>query len=111
MSSNSTLQKKNVARVVIITMALLSLPLLAIVLDWRFIDPGNPIPERVNWHVIDFIVMAFLIFGMGMMYKCLALKVTGGVNRFILAIALLGVFVLIWAELAVGIFGSPLAGS
>lgn len=98
------IQPKVLIRLAIITLVLLSVPLLMAVFDWKMIDPGSPEPESINWGVFDFLVMGMLIFGTGLAYELLKLRVSGRTNRIILAVVLLGLFVYIWAELAVGVF-------
>jgi hypothetical protein len=67
--------------------------------------------NEVNWNMSDFIVAALLLLGAVFTYELISRKVTGSKNRTILSVALLIIFLLIWAELAVGIFGTPLAGN
>lgn len=67
--------------------------------------------QGFNWTSGDFIIMGILIFGIGLVYELIASKVRSIKHRVILAIVLLLAFLLIWAELAVGIFGTPFAGS
>lgn len=64
----------------------------------------------MNWSLFDFI-MAFVLFGLLFLGLGGILRVvkTPWKRRFWLLIVLI-VFVLIWGELAVGLFGSPLAG-
>lgn len=67
--------------------------------------------EEVNWSLGDFAVMGTLLLGLGFGLN-LILKRTRQKDRRIVGIVLLILaFLLIWVELAVGIFGSPLAGS
>lgn len=65
----------------------------------------------VNWGPEDFIVIGILLFGTGLGYVLAAQKVRSTEHRLILGAVLLGVLLLVWAELAVGIFGTPFAGS
>ena len=63
-----------------------------------------------NWNIVDFIIMGFLIF------SCLSFtgfirKKFSGIKEILALIMIVIVFILLWAELAVGIFGSPFAGS
>ena len=63
------------------------------------------------WTLSDFVIMGTLIFGTGLAYELIARKLGTTMHRAILALVLGGVFLLTWAELAVGIFGTPFAGS
>ncbi|CAM4186722.1 hypothetical protein [Gillisia limnaea] len=66
---------------------------------------------EVNWTAFDFVVAGVLLLGTGLLAELIMRKVKNK-NRKIVAIAmLLAVLFLVWAELAVGIFGTPFAGS
>jgi hypothetical protein len=66
---------------------------------------------EVDWTGFDFIIMGVLLFGTGLLCELVLRKVKSFRNRFLLCAAVLLAFFLIWAELAVGVFGSPFAGS
>lgn len=67
--------------------------------------------NEVNWDIFDFVVAGVLLMGTGLMIE-LAIRTIKNKNTQISIIAaiLFGLF-LLWTELAVGIFGSPIAGS
>lgn len=67
--------------------------------------------NEVNWDLLDFVTMGGLLFITGMSIAIVVGRVKSAQLKlaFILIIQL--VLFLIWAELAVGIFGSPFAGS
>ncbi|MFY7910814.1 MAG: hypothetical protein ACOVO2_14705 [Emticicia sp.] len=66
---------------------------------------------EVNWSLFDFIVAGVLLFGTGGLIE-LSLRNIKTLNQRVLIIAgMLLVLFLIWAELAVGIFGTPFAGN
>jgi len=67
--------------------------------------------NEVNWSMSDFIVAAVLLLVAVFTYELISRKVKAPTNRTILSVTLLIIFLLIWAELAVGIFGTPFAGS
>lgn len=67
--------------------------------------------NEVNWSGFDFLVMGILLLGTGLAIEIVLSKVSSFKNRIILCSVILAVLFLVWAELAVGIFGSPLAGS
>ena len=67
--------------------------------------------DEVDWKIGDFIVMGILLFSTGLGYELITKKIGNTAYRVAIAIAIGVVFLLIWAELAVGIFGSPFAGS
>lgn len=70
-----------------------------------------PLLGRWPWTLGDFVIMGALLFGTGLAYALIAWKVGNKNHRIAIGIALLAALVLAWAELAVGIFGTPFAGS
>lgn len=67
--------------------------------------------DEVNWSVFDFAVMGTLLLSTGILLDLVLRKVKTAQNRLLLGFVVLLAFFLIWAELAVGIFGTPFAGS
>jgi hypothetical protein len=67
--------------------------------------------DEVNWNLTDFIVAGVLLFGAGLTYEVLARKGDTVAYRVAVGIAVAAALLLIWMELAVGIFGTPWAGS
>jgi uncharacterized membrane protein YfcA len=67
--------------------------------------------EEVNWNLFDFVVAGALLLGTGFVGELVIRKVEKTQYRIILGIVLLVALLLVWAELAVGIFGTPFAGS
>lgn len=67
--------------------------------------------NEVNWSGFDFLVMGILLLGTGLICELVLRKVKKRTSRLVLCLAVLGVFILVWMELAVGIFGTPFAGS
>ena len=67
--------------------------------------------EEVKWTLSDFIVAGALLLTAGFCPDLILRKVGTRKNRILLAILLLLVVLLVWAELAVGIFGTAFAGS
>ena len=67
--------------------------------------------NEVNWTLSDFVVAAILLFGTGLLLELVLRKVTKTKNRVFFAAIIIVLLLIIWVELAVGIFGSPLAGS
>ena len=65
----------------------------------------------VNWSLRDFVIMGILLYGTGLTIELVMRKVQNNKKRLLYCVAILGALFLIWAELAVGIFGSPFAGS
>lgn len=67
--------------------------------------------SEVNWDGKDFIAMGLLLLITGLICELILRKVKSAKGRLLFCGAILLVFVLIWVELAVGIFGTPFAGS
>ncbi|WP_020600867.1 hypothetical protein [Spirosoma panaciterrae] len=82
---------------------------VAILLSIPFI--AMQVTNEVNWSLFDFIVAGTLLLGTGLMCELVLRTVRKREYRIALVGAILLVLVLVWIELAVGIFGSPIAGS
>lgn len=67
--------------------------------------------DEVNWTLSDFLVAGTLLLGTGLMCEFVLRKASKTTYRIFICLAILLVFLLIWAELAVGIFGTPFGGS
>lgn len=66
--------------------------------------------SQVYWALPDFAVAAWLLLTMGFSCEWILRKVSTRLLRITLITLSIFLFLLIWAELAVGIFGSPFAG-
>jgi len=93
------MQNKRLISVMLTSAILLLIPLIAM----QFTD-------EVNWNLFDFIIAGTLLIGTGLIIQLVLRKTKKIKYRIIIVAALLIVFLLIWAELAVGIFGTPLSG-
>jgi len=67
--------------------------------------------DEVNWTLEDFVVAAVLLGGFAMVYELFRHLVSSPQKRSLIFVLLVVLLIIIWAEMAVGIFGSPLAGS
>ncbi len=67
--------------------------------------------KEVNWNLFDFIVMGTLLSLTGFAIELVASKVTSTKWRLIITGVIVLLLLLTWAELAVGLFGTPFAGS
>ena len=67
--------------------------------------------NEVKWSISDFIIAGLLLFGTVLVLEFILRKVTKKENRLLFVILILALLVLTWLELAVGIFGTPIAGS
>lgn len=99
-STIMTLQNKRLISILAGAAALLFVPLVAM----KFTD-------EVKWTLIDFLVAGILLFGAGLTLEIILRKIKKVGYRIVFAITLFIVLFLIWAELAVGIFGTPFAGN
>ena len=67
--------------------------------------------SEVKWDLTDFITAGVLLLGTGLLCELVIRKVKRSRFRTAMIAAVLLTLVLIWLELAVGIFGTPFAGS
>ena len=67
--------------------------------------------DEVHWTLIDFVIMGVLLLVAGMWTQRVVKRVKSFPRRATYIILVILLFLLVWAELAVGIFGSPLAGN
>ena len=72
---------------------------------------GNLVSTEVNWGPEDFLVMGLLLFAAAWAGNQVWQRFHSPQRRILLLAVVAAVFVLVWAEMAVGIFGSPIAGS
>ncbi len=66
---------------------------------------------EVNWSLFDFIVMGGLLLTVGLFFELIMRTFRKPSVKIVLIVILFLLFLLTWAELAVGIFGTPFAGS
>lgn len=83
-----------------IPFVILSIPLMAM-----------QFTKEVNWTISDFLVMGILLITTVFTIDFVLKKFKTLKSRLILIVGIVVLLALVWAELAVGIFGSPLAGS
>ncbi|KLT65560.1 hypothetical protein [Pedobacter sp. BMA] len=92
--------KLRITIILAITAVLLSIPLIAM-----------QFTNEVKWTPSDFAVAAILLLSTGIAIELVIRNLRPGTTRTIMLIVILISLFLIWAELAVGIFGTPFAGS
>jgi len=95
-----TLQNKRLIGILIGVSALLFLPFIAM-----------QFTSEVNWGFGDFMAAGILLFGTGLAIEFVLRKVKKTTSRLLICGVILLVLFLVWAELAVGLFGTPFAGS
>lgn len=94
------LQNKRLVGILLTVAFLLLIPFLAM-----------QFTNDVNWTVSDFVVAGVLLLGTGLVCELVLRKVKKASYRIAICAAILVALLLIWIELAVGIFGTPFAGS
>jgi len=94
------MKNKRIIGVFMIVAILLLIPLVAM-----------QFTEEVNWDILDFVVMGILLLSVGLAIEFVLRQVKRIEYRLLICGGILLAFFLVWAELAVGIFGSPFAGS
>jgi len=67
--------------------------------------------EEVNWQAGDFVVAGVLLLGTGLLFELVLRNVTKTSYRLVMFMTILILLFLIWAELAVGLFGTIFSGS
>jgi len=95
-----TIQNKRLTAIVASVILILLIPFTAM-----------QFTEEVNWSLSDFVAAGVLLSGTGLLCELVLRLVKQTRYRIILIAILLVVLALIWIELAVGLFGTPLAGS
>jgi hypothetical protein len=100
MEIRETNTTKGIVRVLIVTALVLMVPLVAM----QFSD-------EVQWDASDFMIIGILLIGTGLIYELGVRKIANSAHRTIFGVVLLVALFLMWAELAVGIFGTPFGGS
>ena len=69
------------------------------------------ITDEINWSLYDFIIMGSLLISLSIGINFVSNRTKNLKNRDLYIGILVLIFTFIWAELAVGIFGTPFAGS
>jgi uncharacterized membrane protein YfcA len=94
------MKKRSILTILYVVVLILLIPLI-----------GMQFTDAIQWGPVDFLVAAILIFGAGIALDLIIRKVRKTQYRVLISVALILVVLLIWAELAVGIFGTPLSGN
>ena len=95
-----TTEKKRLSTLLAVAAFILLVPMIAM-----------QFTEEVNWTLPDFLIAGGLLFGTGFAIEFTLRKLKKDTSRVMVLAAVLIVFLMVWAEMAVGIFGSPIAGS
>ena len=94
------MKNKRLKIIIAAVVILLFIPLIAM----QFTD-------EISWTIFDFVVMGVLLLSTGFLCTFTIRKITKIKHRIVLCIVIIAAFLIIWAELAVGIFGTQFAGS
>lgn len=94
------MKNKRLLLIVAIVSCLLLVPLIAM----QFTDD-------VNWTLFDFLLAATLLFSSGLAIDLVLRKMNRTKYRITLIVFILAMLLLIWAEIGVGILGTPLSGN
>ena len=93
-------EDKRLIGIITTVVVILSIPLVAM-----------QFTTEVNWKSSDFIILGILLLGTGLLCELVLRKIQKPQHVVLLCGFLVLVLLLVWAELAVGVFGSPFAGS
>ena len=66
--------------------------------------------SEVSWSWIDFLIAGVILYTFLFILHLLWIRFKSTSSRLIACLVTIVLFVLLWAELAVGVFGSPFAG-
>ena len=90
----------NISKKALYPLSLLIIPLLGIILT-----------NSVEWSMFDFLLMGSLLLVLGIGIELTSLNFKQLNTRIAIISFIILLFLLIWVELAVGIFNSPFAGN
>lgn len=87
------MKQKNIIRSILAAELVLLVPFVAM---W--------FTEEVDWGILDFIIVGILLAGVGFAYQLIVTGIKSNSRQVVVGIALAAAMILIWIELAVGIF-------
>ena len=87
------MKAKNLLIIVLTTALILLVPMVAMQFTCQ-----------VNWKISDFAIMAFLLLCAGFMFEIMSNKFSSIWHKVTFAVVLFLLFLIIWIELAVGVF-------
>jgi len=83
-----------------VVFALLMIPLIAM----QFTD-------TVNWSIFDFLIAGGLLLSAGLLIDFFLKNITSKKRQILITVFILIILIIVWMELAVGLFGTPFSGS
>jgi len=84
----------------VIILCILSIPLIAMQFS-----------TEVNWSISDFVIAAILLLSFALIGDFARRKLSSFKYRYFVYLLIILCFLLLWAEMAVGIFNTPISGS
>ncbi|WP_372751464.1 hypothetical protein [Labilibaculum sp.] len=94
------MKNKRLIIIVLISLFVLLIPLIAMHFS-----------NEVNWELADFVIAGALLLGTGLICEAVIRKIENRKYKMIMLSVILIIVLLIWMELAVGIFGTPFGGN
>lgn len=94
MTKNNSMRKRNLLRSIIAAELVLLVPLLAMLFSI----------EGWDWGALDFVVIGILLAGVGVGFEMILNGVKNNSHQAVIGVVLAACMILIWIELAVGIF-------
>ena len=94
------MQNKRLITILLTSALILLIPLIAM----QFTD-------EVNWALADFLIAGVLLISTGLFLDLANRKISKSNHKIAISILIVIAFLMVWAELAVGVFGTPFAGS
>ena len=97
---NPSMKMKKSISILIGTLLILLIPFI-----------GGMFREDINWSLADYLIAAVLLLSTGFLLELVNRKIKKINSRLFISVFIVLLLIIIWAELAVGIFGSPFSGS
>ena len=94
------MKKERIARSILAAEMVLLVPLL-----------GMALSDEWDWGPLDFILISVLLAFIGLAYQLIVTGIRNNTWHTAIGIVLAASMILLWIEMAVGLFGSPIAGS
>lgn len=91
---------KKILYITLLIIVLLLIPLIAM-----------QFTKEVNWSIMDFVVAGLLLLGTSLAIELIRRKIKNSKLRIWIVAIIIILLLLIWVELAVGIFDTPFAGT
>lgn len=91
---------KKILYITLLIIVLLLIPLIAM-----------QFTNEVNWSIMDFVVAGLLLLGTSLAIELIRRKIKNSKLRIWIVAIIIILLLLIWVELAVGIFDTPFAGT